>query len=450
MSYPSTLDARGLRNWAHRAVGELSHRRAEINALNVFPVPDSDTGSNMAHTMEAAVAEVEKGDGDVAAALAMGAVRGARGNSGMVLSQVLRGVAEATVDSTIDGAIFAASLLHAVDLVDRAIAEPVEGTVITVLRCAAETAESTARQPDSSFHGVVAETISAARTALAETPSQLPELRAAGVVDAGGAGLVILLETLLAEIEGTTSHAPESMPETVTELEVVFFFKGDSAVLKEKIAPLGTSLVIAQAGDDSASIHIHSTQAGAVIETAFAEGWVSNLRLEALPETSAPREATGAGQTRTVYAAVPAGPMAELVQSAGVTVVEPGETIHAAGEDIVLSSGLEEHTTAAHTVDISSLAAGLAAISVYEPDNADTAAVVESMRDAAQSMRVAHPAEESEEAIAKMCRQLLAAGGEQVTVISPLTISQEELAAELGVDVVALQVPDIPTEIGVE
>ncbi len=101
-------------------------------------------------------------------------------------------------------------------------------------------------------------------------------------------------------------------------------------------------------------------------------------------------------------------------------------------------------------MDISSLAAGLAAISVYEPDNADTAAVVESMRDAAQSMRVAHPTEETEAAIAQMCRQLLAAGGEQVTVISPLKISQEALAAELGVDVVALQVPDIPTEIGVE
>lgn len=352
MSYPSTLDAHGLRNWAHRAVGELSHRRAEINALNVFPVPDSDTGSNMAHTMEAAVAEVEKADGDIAAALAMGAVRGARGNSGMVLSQVLRGVAEATVDSTIDGAIFAASLMHAVELVDRAIAEPVEGTVITVLRCAAETAESTARQPNSSFHGVVADTISAARTALAETPSQLPELRAAGVVDAGGAGLVILLETLLAEIEGTTSHSPESMPETVTELEVVFFFEGDSAVLKEKIAPLGTSLVIAQAGEDSASIHIHSTQAGAVIETAFAAGSVSNLRLEALPEAPAQRENTDEGHTHTVYAAAPAGPMAELVQSAGVTVVEPGETIHAAGEDIVLSSGLEEHATAAHTLSL--------------------------------------------------------------------------------------------------
>lgn len=450
MSYPSTLDARGLRNWAHRAVGELSHRRAEINALNVFPVPDADTGSNMTHTMEAAVAEVDRGDGDVAAALAMGAVRGARGNSGMILSQVLRGVSEATVDSTIDGAIFAASLMHAVELVDRAIVKPVEGTVITVLRCAAIKAESIARQPESSFHAVVSETISAARTALAETPSQLPELRAAGVVDAGGAGLVILLEALLAEIEGATSHVPEFMPEAATELEVVFFFEGNSAALKEKIASLGTSLVIAQAGEDSASIHIHSTRAGEVIETAYAEGLVSHLRLEALPRTLAQREGTDAGHTRTVYAVVPAGPAAELVRSAGVTVVEPGETIHAAGEDIVLSSGLEERETAAHTVSISSLAAGLAAISVYEPDNTDTVSVVESMREAAQSMRVAHPAEETEAAIAQMGRELLAAGGEQVMVISPLSISQEGLAAELGVDVVAVQVPGIPTEIGVE
>ncbi|MBK4146870.1 DAK2 domain-containing protein [Corynebacterium macginleyi] len=450
MSYPSTLDARGLRNWAHRAVGELSHRRAEINALNVFPVPDADTGSNMAHTMEAAVARVDTGDGDVAAALAMGAVRGARGNSGMILSQVLRGVAEATVDSTIDGAIFAAALMHAVELVDRAISEPVEGTVITVLRRAAIKAESIARQPESSFHAVVSETISAARTALAETPSQLPELRAAGVVDAGGAGLVILLEALLAEIEGATSHVPEFMPEAATELEVVFFFEGDSAALKEKIASLGTSLVIAQAGEDSASIHIHSTRAGEVIETAYAEGLVSDLRLEALPSVLAHPELTDNGHTRTVYAVVPAGPVAELVRSAGVTAVEPGETIHAAGEDIVLSSGLEERETAAHTVSISSLAAGLAAISVYEPDNTDTVSVVESMREAAQSMRVAHPAEETEAAIAQMGRELLAAGGEQVMVISPLSISQEGLAAELGVDVVAVQVPGIPTEIGVE
>ncbi|MCO7104414.1 DAK2 domain-containing protein, partial [Pseudomonas aeruginosa] len=157
------------------------------------PVPDSDTGSNMAHTMEAAVAELDNG-GDVADSLALGAVRGARGNSGMVLSQVLRGVAESTVDSVIDGVVFVRSLKQAVELVDRAIAEPVEGTVITVLKAAAEAADDAQAQSGATLHSIVSAAITAARMALERTPSQLPALREAGVVDAGGAGLVILLE----------------------------------------------------------------------------------------------------------------------------------------------------------------------------------------------------------------------------------------------------------------
>lgn len=237
MSYPSTLDAQGLRNWATRAVGELSHRRDEINALNVFPVPDSDTGSNMTHTMEAAVEELNNG-GDVADALALGAVRGARGNSGMVLSQLLRGVAESTVDSVIDGGVFARSLQQAVELVDRAITEPVEGTVITVLRAAAEAAGNAAARSSANLHGIVSAAITAARTALEHTPSQLPALREAGVVDAGGAGLVILLESLLAEIEGTAGHTGLSEPETVTELEVIFFFEGDIEALQASLLSL--------------------------------------------------------------------------------------------------------------------------------------------------------------------------------------------------------------------
>ena len=162
-----------MRNWATRAVGELAHRRDEINALNVFPVPDSDTGSNMAHTMEAAVAELDNG-GDVADSLAFGAVRGARGNSGMVLSQVLRGVAESTVGSVIDGDVFVRSLKQAVELVDRAIAEPVEGTVITVLKAASESAEDAAAQSGATLHSIVSAAIAAAETALERTPSQLP------------------------------------------------------------------------------------------------------------------------------------------------------------------------------------------------------------------------------------------------------------------------------------
>ena len=436
-----------MRNWATRAVGELAHRRDEINALNVFPVPDSDTGSNMAHTMEAAVAELDNG-GDVADSLALGAVRGARGNSGMVLSQVLRGVAESTVDSVIDGDVFARSLQQAVELVDRAIAEPVEGTVITVLKAAAEAADDAEAQSGATLHSIVSVAIAAAEKALERTPSQLPALREAGVVDAGGAGLVILLESLLAEIEGSTGHTGLPEPEPDTELEVVFFFEGDIDTLQVAIEPLGDSLVIARATEDSANVHIHSHQAGKVIETAFGTGQVTNLHLEALPPHADP--VSEEPIARRVFAAAPAGPISDLLASAGVSVVSPDDPIAAKDEDIVLTTGVSSQTAAGRVVPAQSLAAALAAISVYEPDNPDTGAVVAAMRDAAKSMRVAYPSQETPQSIIATCRDLLAEGGEQVTVLSALDLDQEELAQQLRVDVMALKVPEIATEIGVE
>ena len=436
-----------MRNWATRAVGELAHRRDEINALNVFPVPDSDTGSNMAHTMEAAVAELDNG-GDVADSLALGAVRGARGNSGMVLSQVLRGVAESTVDSVIDGDVFARSLQQAVELVDRAIAEPVEGTVITVLKAAAEAAEDAEAQSGATLHSIVSAAIAAAETALERTPSQLPALREAGVVDAGGAGLVILLESLLAEIEGSTGHTGLPEPEPETELEVVFFFEGDIDTLQVAIEPLGDSLVIARATEDSANVHIHSRQAGKVIETAFGTGEVTNLHLEVLPPYA---EAVSEEPiARRVFAAAPAGPISDLLASAGVSVVPPDDPIAAKDEDIVLATDVSSQTATGRVVPAQSLAAALAAISVYEPDNPDTGAGVAAMRDAAKSMRVAYPSQETPQSIIATCRDLLAEGGEQVTVLSALDLDQEELAQQLRVDVMALKVPEIATEIGVE
>ena len=436
-----------MRNWATRAVGELAHRRDEINALNVFPVPDSDTGSNMAHTMEAAVAELDNG-GDVADSLALGAVRGARGNSGMVLSQVLRGVAESTVDSVIDGAVFVRSLKQAVELVDRAIVEPVEGTVITVLKAAAEAADDAEAQSGATLHSIVSAAIAAAEKALERTPSQLPALREAGVVDAGGAGLVILLESLLAEIEGSTGHTGLPEPEPDTELEVVFFFEGDIDTLQVAIEPLGDSLVIARATEDSANVHIHSRQAGKVIETAFDTGEVTNLHLEALPPHAEP--ASEEPIARRVFAAAPSGPISDLLVSAGVSVVSPDDPIAAKDEDIVLTTGVSSQTAAGRVVPAQSLAAALAAISVYEPDNPDTGAVVAAMRDAAKSMRVAYPSQETPQSIIATCRDLLAEGGEQVTVLSALDLDQEDLAQQLRVDVMALKVPDIATEIGVE
>ena len=130
--------------------------------------------------------------------------------------------------------------------------------------------------------------------------------------------------------------------------------------------------------------------------------------------------------------------------------MSPDDPIAAEEEDIVLATGLSSETSAGRVVPAQSLAAALAAISVYEPDNPDTDAVVAAMRDAAKSMRVAYPSQETPQSIITTCRDLLAEGGEQVTVLSALDLDQEELAQQLRVDVMALKVPDIATEIGVE
>ena len=463
MSYPAELDARGLHAWAARTVEELTRRRAEINALNVFPVPDSDTGSNMAHTMEAALAEADKGEMDVAEALALGSVRGARGNSGMVLSQVLRGVAEATTQSRVDGAVLAAALTHAVELVDRALAAPVEGTIITVLRAASDAARSESEKPGTQLHSILVAALDAARRALAETPSQLPALREAGVVDAGGAGLVILLECLLAQVTG---EEPEVQPlkanelkrsthvETETsgsEIEAIFFYEGDLDVLQDELSSMGNSLVIARATNESASVHIHSADAGAVVEKAYALGKVSDLRLEALPAVEKSAKTTAGESARRIFAAVPDGAVKELFEKVGVQVVEPGATVDAAvAGDFFLPNGFGGDAGAAIVIPTDSLVAGLAAMSVYEPHNPDTAEVVAAMGDAARSMRVGYPAEENVDAVEQASRLLLAHGGEQVTVLTALDVSEAELAHRLDVDVVVVRVPGTRTEIGVE
>lgn len=468
MSYPAELDARGLHAWAARTVEELTRRRAEINALNVFPVPDSDTGSNMAHTMEAALAEADKGEMDVAEALALGSVRGARGNSGMVLSQVLRGVAEATTESRVDGVVLAAALTHAVDLVDRALAAPVEGTIITVLRAASDAARAAAEKSGAQLHDILVSALDAARRALAETPSQLPALREAGVVDAGGAGLVILLECLLAQVtgeepdvqplkSGDCKNSPRPGSETSgtelpgSEIEAIFFYEGDLNVLQENLSSMGNSLVIARATDESASVHIHSADAGAVIEKAYALGKVSDVRLEALPAVEKAAEDTAGESARRIFAAVPDGAVRELFEKVGVQVVEPGVTVdEAVAGDLFLTNGYGGDAGKASVIPADSLVAGLAAMSVYEPNNPDTAEVVAVMGDAARSMRVGHPAEETVDAVEQASRSLLAHGGEQVTVLTALEVSDAELAHSLGVDVVVVRVPGTRTEIGVE
>jgi len=426
------LDGPALHRWLTRAVAELVARRAEINKLNVFPVPDADTGSNMAHTMEAALAEVndlpashQRDITKLTAAIAVGAVKGARGNSGMVLSQVLRGLAQSAVSDRITGRTVQQALTTANKFVHHAIIEPVEGTVVTVLRAAAIAAN---QAPTDSLIDVLTAATTAASIALANTPSQLAVLRDAGVVDAGAQGLVLLLETMLDEVSGGTietstnpsfqppkpkplsikvvgtaapgsidmftqllgatritaptntnptqtpqpqqgktppkprspfgqptqlarlwNHQPPTIdtpPTTTTHtrqkphtdtpnptvptettrprvdyLEVMFFIQNaDLNHVRDQLQPLGDSFIIAPISPHSASVHIHTHQAGTVIETAHQLGKITNLHIEALPEATTTSH-------RIILALTPTGLITHLYQSAGALTINPGDDI---------------------------------------------------------------------------------------------------------------------------
>lgn len=509
MSASPLTDGTRLLAWARRAAGELERKRAEINELNVFPVPDADTGSNMAHTMAAAVQEASQlPEGaaltEVAEALSVGAVRGARGNSGVVLSQVMRGLAQASPRDVEEGEMLAAALTSAVDFVDRAIAEPVEGTIITVLRSAAEAAQTSEGR---SLGDVATAATAGARNALALTQTQLPQLREAGVVDAGGAGLVVVLETLaqpLGEPEGVVKQQPADAGHgVVAELEVMFNFRGDLDALQDQLAGMGESLVIARLDEQDGRVHIHSREAGAVIETAFVAGEVSELRLEVLPG-EAPRGAPA----RLVIAVTPPGSVASLYGASGAVTVAPGPDVAKAMLNAITRSGSEEvivlpngqlsndelaeveHAARAveQTITILPtvrLISGIAALSVHDPAQ-PLATAAFTMSEAAGEMRTALAvraekgaltvsgavakgdvvvtsrgehmliADEPLEAVDRACRRLLEHGGEQVSILfDPDELhaeALERLGQSLGVDVMVYPADGLQAcaEIGVE
>src|ERR1700730_8458033 len=210
------LDAFALRDWAHTSVGDLITHIDEINRLNVFPVADSDTGVNMLFTMRSALAEANTAakSADVvttAAALSAGALNGARGNSGVILSQILRGIADVTAHAAadsddelhqIDAALLGAALHRGVDLVVASMGgQEVPGTIVSVLQAAGDAVEQCATTGEGLARAVTAAG-DAAVVALEKTPEQLDVLGDAGVVDAGGRGLLVLLDALRSTITG--------------------------------------------------------------------------------------------------------------------------------------------------------------------------------------------------------------------------------------------------------
>jgi DAK2 domain fusion protein YloV len=301
------LDAPGVRRWSRLVAEALGRTRAEIDALNVFPVPDGDTGTNLHLTVLAAAEAVEKlpPDADAAsawAALAEGALIGARGNSGVILSQVLRALSEVLGG----GGPLAEALRRASRLADRAVARPVEGTMLSVLRAVAATC------PGDGAPGPVAWSVAErARAALKETTGQLDVLARNGVVDAGAAGLCVVLESLAAvasgefpqtyEVPRRTAPEPACEPEDAPEggaYEVMFLLDADEDAvtdLRAELDALGDSLVVV-GGDRLWNVHVHTDDAGPAIEAAVRAGRPHRIRVTYLREAaSRPARATGRG-----------------------------------------------------------------------------------------------------------------------------------------------------------
>lgn len=348
------LDASGLREWAHTCVGDLIAHTDEINRLNVFPVADADTGTNMLFTMRAAWAEAENaasGDGDVAAvaaALAGGALHGARGNSGVILSQILRGLADVTADAataldgvlaSVDGAVLAAALRHAVGLVVASMGESVPGTILSVLEAAAQAAES-AVAGSADLGGAATAASDAAAVALDKTTEQLDVLTEAGVVDAGGRGLLVLLDALARIASGHAPGRKEYVPappeiETVVtapgpRFEVMYLLTGcrpdGVELLRQRLDELGDSVAIAASASDGGgrySVHVHTDDAGGAIEAALPFGAPSRIQITGLNVGSGTHALGGWAKDRAVLAVVDGDGAAELFAGEGAHVLRP-------------------------------------------------------------------------------------------------------------------------------
>ena len=386
MTSSATLDADDLRAVMKGYRDALRLHQADINRLNVYPVPDGDTGTNMALTLESVVSELgeveaEAGLPEVCKAIGHGSLMGARGNSGVILSQLLRGMSERMAVAGEDGVgpdVLVDAIGHASELARRAVVRPVEGTILTVASAAAEGA---ARGSD--LVGVVDSARVEAADALARTPEMLPVLAQAGVVDAGGSGYLLLLDAFLLVLDGRPLPEPSGVEapdlsrlngswaehdgaavadgadhgeHAVGDLryEVMYFLHApDDSIeaFKEVWAGIGDSIVVV-GGDGLWNCHIHTNDIGAAVEAGVDTGRPHRIRVTDLDEqveeerwvresVGAPgagpsTEDTGPPPTTSVVAVVSGDGIGRIFRSLGVHhLVVGGQTMNPATADMV-------------------------------------------------------------------------------------------------------------------
>ena len=325
------------------AEAALERNRARLDDLNVYPVPDGDTGTNMLLTVRSVREALESGDDDVARA----ALLGARGNSGVILSQLVRGAVEGYAE---DGLV-ATALRRGSDAAYAAVREPVEGTILTVSRALAEEAEA---HPNAELAELLSQIVRRGDEAVEQTRDQLDVLRKAGVVDAGGAGLVEIVRGLAAHLSGEPLPEPaeaepisaEAIHQEVSRYRycAVFVVTGqslDASALEQGLAPLGDSLLVV--GDPTAlKAHVHTDDPGAALRAGTALGVLERVEIANMHLQSAQREdrlshADGdGGRTTAVVAVVTGEGNRRLFESMGATgIVDGGETMNPSTDELL-------------------------------------------------------------------------------------------------------------------
>ncbi|HSP54478.1 MAG TPA: DAK2 domain-containing protein [Dehalococcoidia bacterium] len=365
----TALSGSELRELFAAAMVWLERHADRVNAVNVFPVPDGDTGTNMFLTMRSTMQEAEgctdDSVGGMLAAMSHGALMGARGNSGVILSQIIRGMAQAGQGMTaLDAAGFVAGLEQGAAAAYKAVTKPVEGTILTVVREVAEDARKRLNGSAPDLVPLLESVVDAARESVARTPTLLPVLAEAGVVDAGGLGLSYLLEGMLRRLKDEPLEVDESEAEGVGQdwlemteqrhateeslygycTEVLVAGSDlDPDAIRAKMLALGDSVLVV--GDESlARVHVHTDDPGAVLSQGTSVGSlmqvkVDNIRRQAEKFVQMHEERLGAPEEAPavcVVAVVAGEGMAEVFQSVGCTrVVSGGPTMNPSTKDIL-------------------------------------------------------------------------------------------------------------------
>jgi len=361
-----TIDAAGLSLAFTSAANKLVNNKNILNDLNVFPVPDGDTGSNMSMTVSAAAAELAGRDfetvGEVMNLIASASLRGARGNSGVILSQLFRGMAKRLKECKLaDCKDIAEAFTEGVATAYRAVMKPVEGTMLSVSRDGAQHGMEVVETTDN-LAALLKQVIAAAQTSLDKTPEILPALKAAGVVDSGGQGILYLLEGALYYLEngtvvelknGEVMPAPKASGAKVADADIKFAYctefiieknnpKASSKLFADNIQKKGDSMVVV---DDETiiKVHIHTNNPGYVIEEALKLGALINIKIDNMKyqhnELSAEPKAESPAEPPAPFgfAAVVAGEGLEaLFTDMGVTgLIKGGQTMNPSTEDIL-------------------------------------------------------------------------------------------------------------------